>query len=216
MGRAFMIVFIALLTGDATAGDAAESATTVQEEEAEQSAWSFSASAYAYLVPDDVDYVQPTIIADHQWLHLEARYNYEDHDTVSLWGGYNFSCGEKVIFDATPMLGVVSGDTRGFAPGYSLGLAWRWLELYSEGEYLFSTQDEAESFFYSWSTLTLSPVDWLQLGLVGQRTRVYESDLEIQRGFLVGVSVHNVTMTAHMFNPDLDEPTYVIALAVDW
>lgn len=64
--------------------------------------------------------------------------------------------------------------------------------------------------------MTVSPVDWLQLGLVGQRTRVYETDLDTQRGFLVGVSVRNVTITAHMCNPDLDEPTCVIALEVAW
>jgi len=57
--------------------------------------WSFSAWAYAYLVPDSRDYVQPTITADRNWLHLEARYNYENLETGSAWVGYNFSGGQQ-------------------------------------------------------------------------------------------------------------------------
>src|SRR5215469_5076997 len=39
--------------------------------------WAFAGSVYTYVVPDSRDYVQPTISADREWLHLEARYNYE-------------------------------------------------------------------------------------------------------------------------------------------
>jgi hypothetical protein len=54
-------------------------------EDAEESRWSFSASAYTYIVPDDHDFVQPTVTADRAWLHLEARYNYEALETGSAW-----------------------------------------------------------------------------------------------------------------------------------
>jgi len=43
-----------------------------------------------------------------------------------------------------------------------------------------------ESFFCNWSELSLSPVDWYRFGLVGQRTRAYQTDVDIQRGLLVG------------------------------
>ncbi len=94
--------------------------------------WSFSASAYAYIVPESKDYVQPTITADRRWLHLEARYNYEDLETASVWVGYNFSVGENVSLDITPMLGGVFGDTAGIAPGLRGSLKWWLLELYGE------------------------------------------------------------------------------------
>ena len=66
---------------------------------ADEEAWSFSASAYTYFVPDDSNYVQPTFTADRGWLHLEARYNYEALDTGSAWIGYNFSGGEKLAWE---------------------------------------------------------------------------------------------------------------------
>ena len=53
--------------------------------------WSFNVVADGYIVPNDQSYVSPTFTADRNWLHLEARYNYENLRTGSLWVGYNFS-----------------------------------------------------------------------------------------------------------------------------
>jgi hypothetical protein len=183
-------------------------------EEADKKLWSFSASAYTYLVPDDRDYVQPTFTADRGWLHLEARYNYEALDSGSAWAGYNFNGGEKLAWEFTPMLGGVFGDTRGIAPGYKGSLSWWKLELYSEGEYVFDTDKSSDSFLYNWSELTLSPVDWFRFGLVTQRTRLYKTDRDIQRGVLVGFTWKMMDLSAIVLNPDENKPTFVIAFAL--
>jgi hypothetical protein len=39
------------------------------------------------------------------WLHLEARYNYEALETGSVWAGYDFNAGKKLVLDLTPMVG---------------------------------------------------------------------------------------------------------------
>src|SRR4051812_27673091 len=166
-------------SSDASGASDASDATTTTDH-----TWAISASVYTYFVPDDHEYVQPTITADRDWLHLEARYNYEDQNTASAWVGYNFAGGEKLAWEITPMLGGVFGDTAGVAPGYKGSMTWRNFELYSEGEYVFDTGDFSDSFFYNWSELTYSPVEWLRLGLAAQRTRAYESDRDIQRGLL--------------------------------
>ena len=110
--------------------------------------------------------MQPTVTFDRDWLHLEARYNYENLDTGSAWVGYNFSGGEKLAWEFTPMLGGVFGNTTGIAPGYKGSLSWWKLELYSEGEYVFDTGDSSESFFYTWSELIAGAG-----GLVSLRSR---------------------------------------------
>jgi|WetSurMetagenome_2_1015567.scaffolds.fasta_scaffold236745_2 hypothetical protein len=184
-------------------------------QEAHEKAWSFSASAYTYLVPDSREYVQPTFTADRDWLHLEARYNYEGLDTGSAWVGYNLSVSNKLMIEATPMLGGVFGDTTGIAPGYKASLSYWRMELYTEGEYVFATGDSSESFFYTWSELTLAPVDWFRFGAVIQRTKLYETDFDIQRGFLVGVSFKRVDLTTYVFNP-ADKPTFVFAAGVSF
>jgi hypothetical protein len=206
---AFLAIAMAL-----TAIDALAHAKTAFAGEPSEKTWAFSASAYAYFVPDSRNYVQPTVAADRRWLHLEARYNYEGMDTGSAWVGYNFHVGEKLSLDFTPMVGGVFGRTTGIAPGYRGTLSWWKLELYSEGEYVFDTGDRSASFFYSWSELSLSPLEWFRFGLAAQRTRVYKSDRDVQPGFLVGVSCKGVDLTAYVFNPDDDEPTVVVAAGV--
>jgi hypothetical protein len=181
-----------------------------------EKAWSFSVSAYQYFLPDDDDYTQPSFTADHGWLHLEARYNYEGLEAGSLWAGYNFSVGEKVTFEGTAMMGGVFGATVGIAPGYKATLGWNKLELYSEGEYLFDTNESSDSFFYAWSEFSWAPVEWFRFGLVGQRTKVYQTDRDIQRGLLVGFSFKHVDVNTYVFNPDESSPPVVVALAVNF
>jgi len=193
----------------------ADSAPSALESEPEKK-WSFSASAYAYFVPDSREYVQPTFAADRGWLHLEARYNYEDLETGSAWVGYNFGGGEKLAWEFTPMLGGVFGNTTGIAPGYKGSLSWWKLELYSEGEYVIDPGDSSGSFFYNWSELTLAPVDWFRFGLVTQRTRAYETDREIQRGLLAGFSYKQIELTGYVFNPDESKPTVVVAVGLSF
>ena len=208
---AFLAIAMAL-----TAIDALAHAKAAFAEEPSGKTWAFSASAYTYFVPDSRNYVQPTVTADRRWLHLEARCNYEGMDTGSAWGGYNFHVGERLSLDFTPMLGGVFGRTTGIAPGYRGTLSWWKLELYSEGEYVFDTGDRSASFFYSWSELSLSPAEWFRLGVAAQRTRAYESDRDVQRGFLVGFSYEPVDLAAYVFNPDKDKPTVVVAVVLNY
>ena len=205
----------ALAQAPASAPSPQASATPpVPTEEPDDKAWSFSASAYTYIAHESEDYVQPTFTADRGWLHLEARFNYEALDTGSAWFGYNFSGGEKLAWEFTPMLAGVFGKTTGVAPGYKGSLNWWKLALYSEGEHVFDAGDSSDSFSYNWSELTLAPVEWFRFGLATQRTYAQQSDPEIQDGPLVGLSYKKLDLTAYFFNPNDDDRTVVIAVGV--
>jgi hypothetical protein len=204
----FVIVLLALA---ARAETSTNSAAT--ELEPAEKAWSFGASIYGYIVPESREYVQPTLSADHKLLHLEARYNYEDIDTGSVWVGCNFGAGERVAWTFTPMLGGVFGHTTGIAPGYKGSVGWWKLELYSEGEYLVDTGNSHNNFFYNWSELTISPLDWFKIGMVTQRTRLYRTDRDVQRGVLAGLMFKHMDFTTYVLNPDESKPTVVLAAA---
>ena len=176
--------------------------------------WAFSASLYGYILPDSPDYLQPTVTADRGGLHLEARYNYEAPKTGSVWVGYNFSVGKDVTLEFTPMLGGVFGDTTGIAPGYTFTLSWWKLQLYSQGEFVVDAAAWADSFFYTWSELTLAPADWFRFGLVIQRTKLYQTDLGIQRGVLAAFTYRTLDLSAYVFNPDESTPVFVVALGL--
>ena len=203
--RAAALVLFAL----ATAVDA-----HAQASEATRS-WTFDASLWGYIVPEDDDYLQPTVAADHHWLHLEGRYNYEAPNTGSAWFGYNLSTGSTVTFELTPMAGLVIGGLTGAAPGYELTVGWWKLEFASEGEFVFDFGDSENNFFYNWSQLGISPVDWLQLGISIQRTRAYQTERDIQRGFFGSITWKALYFSGFVFNPD-DSPTVVLAVGFSY
>jgi hypothetical protein len=205
MRPAVLAALVVLLSG----GTAWAQAGAVPEK-----AWAFSASAATYVLPDEPDYVQPAFSADRGWLHLEGRFNYEDRGTGSAWFGYNLGVGETVRLEFTPMIGAVFGNTAGVAPGYKGSLAWRMLQLYSETEFVIDTGDSADSFLYTWAEFEVAPVDWFRFGLVAQRTKVYQTAFDIQRGFFAGFSGRRADVTAYVFNPDADRPTVVVTVGV--
>jgi hypothetical protein len=204
------LAVLVLLTGHLLAQTTMDSTPAGSADAA--NAWSFSISTYGYIVPHDRSYVSPTFTAEHSWLHLEARYNYENQETGSLWVGYNLSVGHTLVLEAIPMIGGVFGNTTGIAPGYEVSLTYKRFELSTQGEYVFDTKDQTGSFFYNWNELTYSPVDWFRAGLVSQRTRAYHTELDVQRGLLVGVSHKKVDFTTYIFNAGWTDPTVVLAL----
>jgi len=180
----------------------------------DEPAWEFSVAGATYFFDVADNYLQPTFTADHDWLHLEARHNYEALDTGSAWIGYNFSGGETVTWELTPMLGAVFGATDGVAPGYKGSIGWKKLEFYSEGEYVFDAGETADSFLYNWSELTFAPVESFKFGLVTQRTRVYQTDRDIQRGLFAGVSYKQLYVAGYLMNPDDEKPNFILSLTL--
>jgi len=207
------VAALVLAAGAAAAQGTSDAAPTAPAPSAGATdrAWSYSASLLGYFVPDDRDYAQPTFAADRGRLHLEVRYNYEALRTGSAWLGYAFSAGKQLRMDLTPTLGGVFGDLHGLAPGYELTLTWSRLELDSEGEYFFDFEDDAEDFFYNWSELSIAPTDRWRAGLVVQRTRAYQTRLDLQRGLLAGMSYKRVDLTGYVFNLGWEDPTIVIS-----
>jgi hypothetical protein len=203
-----LLTFLVVLAARMWAGTVVPS----QQTEADCNTWSFAAAGYGYIIPNDQSYFSPTFRADKKWMHLEARYNYEDRNTGSLWLGYNVSFGEKLVFEATPMAGGIFGKTSGVAPGYLLTLSYKKTSLYSEGEFVFDAKNSASNFFYNWNELTYSPTDWLRVGLASQRTRAYQTPLDVQRGFFTGFSYRKVDFTTYVFNVGWTDPTVVLAI----
>ncbi len=178
--------------------------------------WAYNLTVDGYIVPDDQSYVDPVFTADRNWLHLEARYNYENLRTGSLWVGYNFSAGKKLLLEVTPMIGGVFGRTNGIAPGCEASLTYRKIELSIANEYVFDTTHKSGNFYYSWPQLTYSPLDWFRVGLVAQRTKAFHTSLDVQRGFLVGVSHKKWEFTTYIFNAGFTDPTVVLEVGVSF
>jgi hypothetical protein len=185
------------------------------QESAPDRPWSFSTDVNFYFIPSEF-FILPVVRADRNALHLEARYNYEDLETFSAWVGYNFSGGNDFEYAFTPMVGGVFGLSNGIAPGLEFTLSYKGFELYSEAEYLFDTETSENNFYYNWADLTYSPNDWLWLGISGQRTRLYKTDLDIQRGFLLGGGGEHWEVTGYLYNLFFDDPFVLITLSANF
>jgi hypothetical protein len=205
---------IAIAASSAVAQPTSDSAHDEPANQEDEKTWSGSVSAYTYVLPDEANYVQPTMMIEGDWLHLEARVNYEDLDTGSAWVGYNLSAGEQVTLELTPMVAAVFGTTAGIAAGYRGSLTWRRLDLSSEAEYMFDAGDAADNFLYTWSELGWSPSGWFRTGVVVQRTKAYQTEFDIQRGLFASVSLRRAQIAAYVLNPDANQPTVVLGVIV--
>jgi hypothetical protein len=176
--------------------------------------WTVSITVDGYLPAGQDGYVDPIVAADHGWLHLEARYNYEDLRTGSVWFGYNFRAGKKLVLNLTPMIGGVFGRTTGIAPGCEASLTYRKFKLYIPNEYVFDTNDSGRNFYYSLPELTYSPTNWLRVGLAAQHTKALQTKFDVHRGFLVGFSHKHAELSTYVYDLGWTDPTFL--LEVTW
>jgi hypothetical protein len=177
--------------------------------------WSFGADANFYFIPNDF-FILPVFKADKNKLHLEARYNYEDREAFSGWIGYNFMGGKKIEYTITPMAGGVVGLSNGVAAGLEFTFTCKNFEWYAESEYLFEFESNENNFYYMWSDITYSPNDWLWFGISAQRTRLYQTDLEVQRGLLIGGGYKSLELTGYLYNLGFDDPFVLITLSASF
>jgi hypothetical protein len=181
-----------------------------------QPKWSFSASGYYYFIPEDKNTLTLIGYADHKALHLEGRYNYEALNTGSAFAGWRFETGKEFQFGATPMVGIAFGSTNGVIPALELDAAYKIFDFYSESEYLVDFSGKENNFFYVWSELAVSPVDALRTGMSIQRTRLYQTKLDTQRGIFAEYSFRKLTTGAHYFNPFSSDNFVIVSLSVNF
>jgi hypothetical protein len=200
------LVFCACLT---TTGAAAAA------EDGERS-WKTTATAYAYFVPEQSDFVMLIVPVQIGRVHVEARYNYEALRSGSGFVGFDAEWGREVRMHVSPMIGAVVGALDGWVPALRWTLSWWKLDIFSESEVVFDLADPHDSFFYNWSELGFTPLEWLRGGIAIQRSRVFQTPLDIQRGLFVSATFRRVTVSLYEFNLFWTTPTWVAGLSVTY
>lgn len=211
----------ALRTSTALAAIVATAALAGEDERARSDvsapanpSWEFAVTAYPTTVRGGDNYTSAIASVDRGPLHLEARYNYESIGARSAFVGWTFAGGEAVTWELTPLLGGAWGTTQAFVPGLEATIAWGPLDFYVEAEYVRDNNERTDSYTYAWSELGLRPVEWLRLGIAGQRTRTYGGDREFQRGPFAQLTWSHLTVGGYWFNPRSNEQVFVGMLGV--
>lgn len=181
-----------------------------------QAKWILSASGFYYFIPEEKNTFTLIGYADYKKLHLEARYNYEDLYTTSAFGGWRFERGNKFVFGATPMLGFAVGNTNGLVPALELDATYKIFDFYSESEYLVDFSGKENNFFYTWSELAVTPINPLRTGISIQRTKLYQTGLDVQRGVFAEYSFWKLTAGVYYFNPFSIDNFVIASLSIDF
>ena len=114
------------------------------------------------------------------------------------------------------MLGVVFGNTNGIAPGLLLDFSWKIFDFYSESEYVIDFSGSENNFFYTWTELAVTPVSNLRTGISADRTRLYQSGLELQKGIFAEYTFWKLTAGVHYFNPFSGEDFVIATLQMEF
>jgi hypothetical protein len=119
-----------------------------------------------------------------------------------LIAAVKFSGGDEVTWSAAPIVGGLFGATRGVVPGLEATVAWESLDFYIEAEYVHDLDDASASYFYAWSEIGWTPIQWLRVGVAGQRTHTVDNGRDLQRGVFAQFIVGKATLGIYAFNPD--------------
>lgn len=182
-----------------------------QRLEPEEDRWELSGTLLYSDPPGSEDRLTPIVYADRGPLHLEARYNYEDLETFSLFAGWTLETGDEIEAAFTPMIGAVAGQTDGIAPGLELDIVWKRLEWYAEMEYLFDLDDSDDDFFYSWSTLTYGITDDFRAGLVTERSKIVDIDWSVQPGLALQYQGERFGVSLYAYEIGTDDSYSVLS-----
>ncbi|MEP6942728.1 MAG: hypothetical protein ABI981_07310 [Betaproteobacteria bacterium] len=176
---------------------------------AEEAKWAGAVTGYYYAMRDEPDFGVGVGTLDYGRLHLEGRWNYEARDAGSAFVGWKFAGGDAVTFAITPIVGALFGTARGVIPGVEASIASGPFDAYVEAEYVDDRRQPGSRYYYSWTELAWTPVEWLRVGLAGQRTHTVDTGRGYQRGGFAQVTVQRLKFSLYAFNPE-SSARYVI------
>ena len=146
----------------------------------------------------------------------EARYNFDELNTLSLYAGKKFSGNGNLSWEATPLLGGLIGQMNGGSVGLHFGMDYRKLFFASQSQYSFSVENNIDKYFYNWSEVGYNATSWLYAGLALQQTNVYKMTGKLEPGCMIGFSIGKWTIPLYAFNTATDERYFVLGLNWQW
>ena len=148
--------------------------------------------------------------------YAEARYNYEDIQTFSLYAGRVFSGKDNISWSLTPMIGGMAGKLNGGSFGLNTALSYGKLNFSSEAQYSVSAATRQDNFFYNWSELWYEPFNWMYTGVALQHTRMFASNSLVDPGVLLGFSYKQWSFPFYSFNPQSSLRYFVVGINWEW
>lgn len=149
--------------------------------------------------------------------YAEARYNYEDIETFSLYFGKSFSGEKSLGYTLTPIVGAAIGRFRAISTGLNVDLEYGKFFFSAQSQYSMATDKGkgSDDFFYSWSEAGFQPVEWFYAGASFQQTYMANEKL-LEPGALIGFSFGRYSIPVYGFDLLNSQRYFIIGLTVSW
>lgn len=179
-----------------------------------QSKWVFE--QYNYIRQADASAFVPMVHFQtrNNW-YGELRYNYEDAQTLSLFGGKTVSGGKSLTWSFTPMAGYSTGRFTGLSAGVNNEAEWKDFYFSAQSQYSIATKKDISNFFFNWSEAGYSFSDNFFSGIAMQYTRQFHKDY-IEPGIVNGLCFRNFSIPFYVFNPLKGDCYFVLGLNYEY
>ncbi|HNW91079.1 MAG TPA: hypothetical protein PKN48_15575 [Bacteroidales bacterium] len=157
------------------------------------------------------------VVTPQAWIYidkfyLEARYNYENLNTASLYFGRSFAFDKKAFVEITPMLGGVVGETNGISPAFNFFLGYKSFSTSTQCQYTIDLKDTKNSFFWDWTIFYFSFSEHFGLGGAMQMLIPQSEKGIYNAGPMVRLSYKSLAAEMYVYNFWQYQPTYAVAV----
>ncbi len=146
----------------------------------------------------------------------EARYNYEDEKTFSLYVGKTFSNDDVLSYSFTPLAGGAAGLFNGISAGLNMTLDYKNFFFSSQSQYSLSTDHYKNNFYYNWSEIGYQPVNFFYTGVSLQQTNSFQSRTKLEPGVLVGFAFKKFSVPLYWFNLSNSSRYFMVGFNFEW
>lgn len=172
----------------------------------------FGFEQYSYVNNSEAISIVPmaTFESTRNW-YMEARFNYEEKNSFSLYFGKTFTYQKKMFISVTPIAGAVVGQYKGGSVGVNVDIDYRKLFYSMQSQYTFSINRANEDFLFAWSEIAYQPFKWCYFGLSTQQTYLIQSATSLfEPGLLIGFIIGSWTFPIYSFSPGSSSGYFVV------
>jgi hypothetical protein len=165
------------------------------------------------MVRNEIPVIAPQIWTQYRKIYFEARYNYEDTRTFSLYSGFPLVYDNNAEIEFVPLVGAVAGQVNGISPGFNLNASYKGFNLFTQLQYTFDLWDKANSFFLDWSTISIDLTGQFAAGAGLQVYKPVNETAEILFGPMLRFRFGNFSTEVILYNLWDDLPKIALGIS---
>jgi hypothetical protein len=161
-----------------------------------------------------VDFVPIVHVQNRKNWYAEARYNYEEQNSFSIYTGKSFTTSKADLdYTLTPISGIVTGRFEGASIGLNMLAEYRGFFFGSQSQLTASFQKPEEDFFFAWYEIAYELKPWIYFGGSMQHTSYVRTGKNlVEPGVVLGFTLGKWTFPVYGFSPLTEDRYFVVGI----